>query len=623
MQSLMILPRQRSHNLSRLKQKEKIQHNNTKNSIILMIQIYLLLHYLSQVIAKELNWCLIQNDDCLPIEKIKHIYQYDQITFTSIIDLEKNQTILFQGLTNEFQIIIDNSTDFNFTQTMNGLQFIHNITINISIVHQITIGPGMDFRNLLFQLINKLNKSIKIQDKKIKIVDCHIKAKKIDNEITILDVKFEYSEFIEYNIRLKLKFKGIIIYFQDFEPQKKFIYQTEIAVENPQFWWPIRYGEQNLYDLEIYHQLETGWELVYSHQYGIRSITFSYEYGIRINKIEIITKEVRVDVQKSYHHLTNGMIIQNAISLGFNLIRIQEQFVDKELFELADQHGIMVILIIWDEQDITINNQGQQLINTIIRFKNHCSLVSYGGILEWQLGNSKQSYQHNDIALNKISQYIDQYNSQWSYIILYNPPVNLEQDAYDYTSSKVHNQQYKLNQDHLDNLKSSFKLTYNKFDQAYYLNCVQYEYYSNLMWINKLHNISQQQTSPSLNNVIDQNNSKLAGAYAIKNNQQTISIGYKFEKNLLIIQIIQEFFIISNVTLSTQLRFFVNNTIWHKQNNSLFINRYIISDVQIVKINKEQLKHSQIFYFRQAKLTKITKIENTDRFLRKQIKVSI
>ena len=40
-----------------------------------------------------------------------------------------------------------------------------------------------------------------------------------------------------------MKYQGIIIYFEDFEPQKKFIYETKITLENPKLWWPVRYGD--------------------------------------------------------------------------------------------------------------------------------------------------------------------------------------------------------------------------------------------------------------------------------------------------------------------------------------------------------------------------------------------
>lgn len=165
-----------------------------------------------------------------------------------------------------------------------------------------------------------------------------------------------------------------------------------LHIKNPKLWWPVGYGEPNLYAVDL--NLSSGDRLVAtrSFQAGLRQMTYSEDGGILkiwINGRRFIARggnwgfsesmlryrAREYDAAVRYHREMNFTMIRNWVG----------QIGDEALYEACDRHGVMVWHDFWlanpwdgpepDDNALFLAN----VRDFILRIRNHASIGIYCG----------------------------------------------------------------------------------------------------------------------------------------------------------------------------------------------------------------------------------------------------
>jgi len=167
----------------------------------------------------------------------------------------------------------------------------------------------------------------------------------------------------------------------------------ELLLQDPELWWPAGYGEQNLYDVELW--FETTNYLVSDRtafQTGIRQMNYAEEgdvLRIFINGRRFIGRGGNwgfPESNLSYRGREYDIAVRYHSEMNFTLIRNWVgQTGDDEFYEACDRHGVMIWQDFWlanpydgpnpDDNDMFMENAEDM----VLRIRNHPSIALYCG----------------------------------------------------------------------------------------------------------------------------------------------------------------------------------------------------------------------------------------------------
>ncbi len=166
-----------------------------------------------------------------------------------------------------------------------------------------------------------------------------------------------------------------------------------LRLQNPRLWWPVGYGEPNLYNVELrFETADNARSDAKSFQAGVRQMAYSEEgnalkiwingrrfvprggnWGFGESMLRYRAREY--DVAVDYHRDMNFTMIRNWVG----------QIGDDEFYEACDRHGVMVWQDFWlanpwdgpdpDDNDMFMRNA----TDFVLRIRNHPSIGLYCG----------------------------------------------------------------------------------------------------------------------------------------------------------------------------------------------------------------------------------------------------
>jgi hypothetical protein len=167
----------------------------------------------------------------------------------------------------------------------------------------------------------------------------------------------------------------------------------QLRLQNPMLWWPNGYGSPNLYDVTLsFATDETGLSDSKSFKTGVREMTYDESSGalkIWINGRRFVGRGGNWGFPESmlrYRAREYDAAVRLHKDMNFTLIRDWVgQTADREFYEAADRHGIMVWQDFWlanpaDGSDPYDNDMFMDNVNDYVkRIRNHPSIALYCG----------------------------------------------------------------------------------------------------------------------------------------------------------------------------------------------------------------------------------------------------
>lgn len=164
----------------------------------------------------------------------------------------------------------------------------------------------------------------------------------------------------------------------------------ELAVKNPELWWPAQMGKPALHTLEL--QFETGGEVSdqASIRFGIRQVTSELDATRRILKFSINGKPILIrgggwapDAMVREDEKRLEAKVRLAQHMGLNTIRLEGKLETEQFFELTDRLGMLVMAgwccchhfeewDKWNDEDYRIAEASQR--SQILRLRAHPSV---------------------------------------------------------------------------------------------------------------------------------------------------------------------------------------------------------------------------------------------------------
>ena len=167
----------------------------------------------------------------------------------------------------------------------------------------------------------------------------------------------------------------------------------ELRLQNPNLWWPVGYGDPNLYDVELRFEPEDGAPSdIKQFKAGIRQMSWKEDNGalkLWINGRRFIPRGGNWGFSESmlrYRAREYDATLRYHREMNFNMVRNWVgQIGDNEFYEACDRHGVMVwqdfwLANPWDGPDP--DNNSLFLANTkdtVLRIRNHPSIGIYCG----------------------------------------------------------------------------------------------------------------------------------------------------------------------------------------------------------------------------------------------------
>ncbi|MDO5335901.1 MAG: glycoside hydrolase family 2 protein [Eubacteriales bacterium] len=173
---------------------------------------------------------------------------------------------------------------------------------------------------------------------------------------------------------------------------------VDFTVEHPQLWWPVGYGEQPLYQVQVL--LEQQGECIESRDYtiGLRTITVSQdrdewgsEFALTVNGVKIFTKGANyIPEDCIYPWITKKRLeelVDAALFANFNCLRIWGggYYPGDDFYDLCDRKGIllwqdlMYACNIYDLNPEFIQNIEEETRDNVKRLRHHACLALWCG----------------------------------------------------------------------------------------------------------------------------------------------------------------------------------------------------------------------------------------------------
>ncbi|MCX6121142.1 MAG: hypothetical protein NTX44_05945 [Ignavibacteriales bacterium] len=184
---------------------------------------------------------------------------------------------------------------------------------------------------------------------------------------------------------------------------------------NPQLWWTNGLGAHKLYGYQLSVKNDSGIQDNYSTKIGIRSLEVVREKDsigtsmmVRLNGIPVFMKGANYIPQDNFQNrITKERcehIVSSAAEANMNMLRVWGGgiYEDDQFYELCDRYGILI----WQEMIFAcamypgdhefFENVRQEVIDNIIRIRNHACLAMYCGnnenIIAWRQWGWKEKY---------------------------------------------------------------------------------------------------------------------------------------------------------------------------------------------------------------------------------------
>ena len=200
--------------------------------------------------------------------------------------------------------------------------------------------------------------------------------------------------------------------------------------DHPQLWWTNGLGAQKLYNYQFCVKDDSGYQDSYSTNIGIRSVevvrekdSLGISMTIRLNGIPVFMKGANYIPQDNFQNRVTKErcehIVRSAAEANMNMLRVWGGgiYEDDQFYELCDKYGILI----WQEMIFAcamypgntefLENVRQEVLDNIIRIRNHASVAMY-------CGNNE-----NEVAWR-----------QWGWIEKYDPVV---QQTYEQQAKKL------------------------------------------------------------------------------------------------------------------------------------------------------------------------------------------
>jgi hypothetical protein len=166
-----------------------------------------------------------------------------------------------------------------------------------------------------------------------------------------------------------------------------------LRLQNPKLWWPVGYGDPNLYDVELMFELQDGQKSdTKTLKAGIRQMAYSADDGalrIFINGRRLVARGGNWGFSESmlrYRAREYDAALRYHREMNFNMIRNWVgQIGDKAFYEACDRHGVVVWQDFWlanpwdgpnpDDNSLFLSNAK----DTVLRIRNSPSIGLYCG----------------------------------------------------------------------------------------------------------------------------------------------------------------------------------------------------------------------------------------------------
>ena len=187
-----------------------------------------------------------------------------------------------------------------------------------------------------------------------------------------------------------------------FAPKKSNLVEVEVAlpkvnITNPQLW---TCETPNLYSAEVSMVLDGKVLDKLTEKFGIRTIEYSKEFGLKLNGKKVFLKGVANHhdlgaVGAAAHETAIARMMDQLIAFGFNHIRTSHNPYSESFFRLADEKGILIVDELYDKWGSIQAWAGSEKWNDIWydnikewikRDRNHPSVImwSFGNELQFQ-----------------------------------------------------------------------------------------------------------------------------------------------------------------------------------------------------------------------------------------------
>ena len=170
-----------------------------------------------------------------------------------------------------------------------------------------------------------------------------------------------------------------------------------VGISQPQLWWPVGYGKQPLYCVEV--KLIRGGEALDTKRLSIGLRTVSLyrgksnrgDYQFRVNGIPIYIKGANIIIDDAIISRTTNtsweQMIRNAVLANYNTLRVWggAYYPPDIFFELCDRFGILVYQdfmfackFYWPSKEF-LSSIREEVTQTVLRLRNHPSLCLWCG----------------------------------------------------------------------------------------------------------------------------------------------------------------------------------------------------------------------------------------------------
>jgi exo-1,4-beta-D-glucosaminidase len=172
--------------------------------------------------------------------------------------------------------------------------------------------------------------------------------------------------------------------------------EPSLRMADPPLWWPIGMGAQHLFDLEITASVDGAPSDRASTRFGIRSVASEIEAGegrrlfVNGRPVQVMGAGWAPDLWLRHDEQRLRDELSYAIGLGLNAIRLEGKLENPEIYDLADEAGLMMLPgweccdkweahagsgEPWDEHDFEV--AGRSMSSEAHRLGNHPSVVGF------------------------------------------------------------------------------------------------------------------------------------------------------------------------------------------------------------------------------------------------------
>jgi beta-mannosidase len=174
---------------------------------------------------------------------------------------------------------------------------------------------------------------------------------------------------------------------------------------NPELWWTKGLGAQKLYKYQLLLKDDSEHQDIYSAEIGIRSVEVIREKDslgrsmtVLLNGIPVFIKGANYIPQDNFQNRVTKEryehIVHSAAEVNMNMLRVWGGgiYEDDQFYELCDRYGVLV----WQEMifacamypgdKIFFENVRQEVIDNVIRIRNHACVAMYCGNNENEVG---------------------------------------------------------------------------------------------------------------------------------------------------------------------------------------------------------------------------------------------